>query len=122
MTDAGWALLGVLVGAAAPGFFSWRLQSRQFEHEKEMFRLQNKSAEMVKAMLQEMLNHQSYTDRSFLALKERAGGYTDNEIRQFLHEIGARSTRRSDGTEEWWYLVSREPERIAKRAARDRGA
>lgn len=116
MTEAGWALLGVVVGAIATGFFNWLLQSRQFSHDKEMFQLQNKSAEMVKRILTEMLNHRSYTDRSFVALKNAVGGYSEDEIRQFLHEIGAKKTSRDNGTEEWWYLASRQEERIAKKA------
>jgi len=117
MSDAGWALVGVIVGAIGTGFFNWLLQSRQFSHEKEMFLLQNKSAMMVKSVLAEMLNHRIYTDRSFSALKERVGGYSDDEIRQFLHEIGAKKTSRDNGAEEWWYLASREQERIAKKQA-----
>jgi hypothetical protein len=42
------------------------------------------------------------------------GGYSDEAIRQFLHEIGARRTERDDGAEEWWYLTSRQQERIGK--------
>ena len=121
MTDAGWALLGVVIGAIATGFFNWLLQARQFSHDKEMFLLQNKSGIMVKSVLQEMLNHKSYTDRSFLALKERVGGFSDDQIRQFLHEIGAKKTTRDDGSEEWWYLTSRQEERNANRASRQAG-
>jgi Excalibur calcium-binding domain len=36
------------------------------------------------------------------------------QIRQFLHEIGARRNERDDGAEEWWYLTSRQQERVAK--------
>jgi hypothetical protein len=118
MTDAIWALIGVVIGVIATGMTSWALQSRQFAHEKQMFQLQNMSAIMVKSVLLEMLNHKNYTDRSFLALRERIGGYSDDQIRQFLHEIGAKKTSRADGTEEWWYLASRQDERIAKRAQR----
>ncbi|WP_040551589.1 hypothetical protein [Rheinheimera nanhaiensis] len=114
MTEAGWTLLGVIVGALGTGFFNWLLQTRQFSHEKEMFLLQNKSSTMVKSVLNEMLNHRTYTDRSFIALKERVGGYTDDQIRQFLHEIGAKKVSRDNGTEEFWYLVTREQERSAK--------
>lgn len=116
MTEAGWALLGVAVGAIATGFFNWLLQTRQFEHDKEMFLLWNKSGVMVKSVLQEMLNHKIYTDRSFLALKERVGGFSDDQIRKFLHKIGAKKISRSDTSEEWWYLASRQEERNAKRA------
>ncbi len=111
-----WALIGVVVGAVATGFFNWLLQSKQFDHDKEMFLLQNKSAEMVKVNLTEMLNHRSYTDRSFTALKNAVGGYSEDQIRQFLHEIGAKKTSRDNDNEEWWYLASRQEERIAKKA------
>ena len=114
MTDAAWALAGVVVGSLGTGFFNLLLQRKQFSHNKEMFLLQNKGAETIKNFLAEMLSHRSYTDRSFPALKAPIGGYSDDEIRQFLHEVGAKKTSREDGTE-WWYLLSRQEERIAKR-------
>ena len=115
MSEAEWALAGVVVGAVATGFFNWLLQSKQFSHDKEMFLLQNRSAEMVKAILTEMLNHRSHIDRSFAALKNAVGGYSEDQIRQFLHEIGAKKTSRENGAEEWWYLASRKEERLAKK-------
>jgi hypothetical protein len=116
MTDAFWALSGVLVGAISTGFFNWLLQTRQFAHSKEMFLLQHRSEENVKTFLTEMLNHRAFTDRSFTALQAPIGGYTDDEIRRFLHEVGAKRTSRDDGSE-WWYLISRQEERLAKRQA-----
>jgi hypothetical protein len=118
MNDASWALAGVVVGSIGTGLFNLLLQQKQFRHNKEMFLLQNKSSEIVKGFLIEMLSHKSYTDRSFAALKAPIGGYSDDEIRQLLHEVGARKTNREDGSE-WWYLLSRQEERIAKRQARD---
>jgi hypothetical protein len=114
MSDAAWALVGVLVGTFSTGLINWFLQSKQFSHNKEMFILQNKSSETVKTLLNEMLNHRSYTDRSFSALQSPIGGYSDDEIRQFLHEIGAKKAAREDGSE-WWYLLARQDERIAKK-------
>jgi hypothetical protein len=107
VADAMWALIGVAVGAGITGLVNWIQQSRQFAHDREMFTLKNKSADMVKAILAEMLNHRRYVERSFEALKKSVGGYSDEAIRQFLHEIGARRTERDDGAEEWWYLTSR---------------
>lgn len=69
---------------------------------------------MVKAILAEMLNHRRYVERSFEALKKSVGGYSDEAIRQFLHEIGAKRTERDDGAEEWWYLTSRQTERVTR--------
>jgi len=113
MSDAIWALIGVVIGIFGNSFFNWLLQKKQFEHNKEMFSLQNKSSEKVKAILYDLLNHRSYTDRSFISLKAPIGGYSDKEIRQFLHEIGAKKVNRKDNSE-WWFLLSRESERIAK--------
>ena len=115
MNEAIWALIGVVVGTIGTGLFSLLSQNRQFNHEKAMHLLQNKSAEMVKSILTEMLNHRSYIDRSFVALKAAVGGYSDDEIRQFLHEVGAKKTSRENGSEEWWYLAARNEERIAKK-------
>ena len=114
MADAMWALIGVAVGAGITGLVNWIQQTRQFAHDREMFTLKNKSADMVKAILAEMLNHRRYVERSFEALKKSVGGYPDEAIRQFLHEIGARRTERDDGAEEWWYLTSRQQERAAR--------
>lgn len=117
MTEGLWALAGVIVGAFTTGFINYFLQRRLFTHEKEMFLLKNKSAENIKALLNEMLGHKSYTDRSFEAIRNAIGGYSDDEIRKFLHEIEAKKTSRKNGAEEWWYLASRKKERIAKRQA-----
>ncbi len=115
MAEALWALGGVFVGAIASGAVNLMLQRRQFAHEKEMYVLKNQSAENVKALLVEMLSHKSYTDRSFEAIRKKIGGYSDDEVRQLLHEVGAKKATRTDGDEEWWYLASREQERIEKR-------
>lgn len=112
MNEAGWALLGAVVGALLSAGAGWFMQSRQFMHEEKMRAIANQGKEAIKAILLEMLNHKSYTDRSFSALRERVGGYTDDELRQFLHELGARKTSRDGGSEEWWYLESRKQERI----------
>src|SRR6056297_3414238 len=114
MNEATYALAGVLVGVLASGLVNFALQCRRFNHEKEMYRLQHQSKENVKCLLHEVLSHQSHIERSFATLSRRIGGYTDEQIRQFLHEVGAKRTFRKDGDEEWWYLSSREPERIER--------
>ncbi len=101
-----WAIVGVIVGFLG----NWFLQSKKQAHEKKMYMLQNMSAEVVKSILTEMLNHRNYVDRSFSALKRAIGGYSDDQIRQLLHEVGAKKTSRDD--QEWWYLISRQDERI----------
>lgn len=116
MTEAGWALLGVIVGTIGTGIFNYILQARQFDHNKEMFDRQNRSADKVKEILTEMLNHRTHTDRSFEALRRPIGGYTDDQIRIFLHEVGAKRAEREDASE-WWYLVSRAEERRLKKSS-----
>lgn len=114
MTDALWALLGVVVGTVGTGVANYFNLTKQLGHNKEMYLLQNKAAETVKAVLTEMLNHRSYVDRSFESLKAPIGGYSDDEIRLFLHEVGAKRVVR-EGHSEWWYLLAREEERQVKR-------
>ncbi len=118
MSEGWWALGGVVIGAIASGAINLVLQGRQFAHEKEMHVLQNQSSENVKSLLTEMLSHKSYTDRSFDAIRKKVGGFTDDEIRQILHEVGAKKTARHDDMKEYWYLATREAERIEKRENR----
>lgn len=115
MNEAEWALLGVVIGSVLTGAINYFLQKGQFKHNKEMFFLQNQSKEVVKSLLNEMLSHKSFTDRSFDALRSPIGGYSDDEVRQLLHEIKAKKTMRKKDGSEWWYLLSREDERIKKR-------
>jgi len=116
MTAPLWALIGVVTGGLLTGLINYLLQTKRFAHEKDMFLLQNQSKEMVKNILAEMLNHRSYTDRNFAALKKPIGGYSDDEIRQLLHELNAKKIDRDGG--EWWYLLDREEERIKTLRAR----
>lgn len=106
-----WALIGVLVGAFITGLFNLILQNRLFNHNKELYILQNKSKEQAKEILEEMLNNQKYVDRSFEALKGKIGGFTDNDIRKLLLEVGALKSIRKDDRTEWWYLKERREER-----------
>ncbi|MBU0710340.1 hypothetical protein KKA87_00235 [bacterium] len=115
MNEACWTLLGVVVGVLSSGGINYLLQRNQFKFNKEIYFLQNQSSEVVKSLLTEMLNHKSYTDRSFEALKRPIGGYTEDEVRQLLHEIKAKKVMRNDNTE-WWYLLSREDERLKLRS------
>lgn len=118
MNEGWWALGGVIVGALASGVINLALQKRQFAHEKEMHKLQNQGAENVKSLLVEMLSHEGFTDRTFEAIKKKVGGFTDDDIRQLLHEIEAKKVSRKDDGKEMWYLASREQERTGKRSKR----
>ena len=116
-----WTLLGVLIGGLLTGGINYLLQRSQFKHNKEMYYLQNQSKEQVKEIIEELLNHRSYTDRSFEAISKRIGGYNENEIRQILHEVGAKKSSRNDGPGEWWYLKERAQERIENKKAKTKG-
>lgn len=84
-----WALFGVIIGALLTGIINFLLQKSQFKHNKEMYYLQNQSREQVKEIILDLLNHRSFTDRSFEAIHKRIGGYSEDAIRQMLHEVGA---------------------------------
>ena len=121
LSPPAWTLLGVLIGGLLTGIINYILQRSQFRHNKEMYFLKNQSKEQVKEIVLELLNHRKYTDRTFSALKKRIGGYSDDELRQILHEVGAQKSSRKDGGGEWWYLTERNDERIEKKIARRKG-
>ena len=116
MSEGWWVLGGVIVGAISSGAINLMLQGRQFTHEKNMHKLKNQGAENVKSLLQEMLSHKGYTDRSFDAIRNKVGGFSDDEIRQLLHEVEAKKVIRANDKKEYWYLAAREAERIEGRA------
>jgi len=110
--------LGVLIGGLLTGIINYILQRSQFKHNKDMYFLKNQSKEQVKEIILDLLNHRTHTDRSFSALKKRVGGYSDDELCQMLHEVGAQKSSRQDGSGEWWYLTERNEERIEKKVAK----
>ena len=110
MSDPLWALAGVALGGIIGGLTSYCLQKKQFEHNKEMYLIKNQSKEVVKELLTDMLNHKDFTDRSFDVLKKPIGGYTDDQVKQLLHEIKAKKVKGKNG-KELWYLLNRQEER-----------
>lgn len=110
MSSAAWALLGVVIGTLCSGAVNYYLQKERFKHEKTMFALERQGEEMVKLLLKEMLSHKGYIDRSFEALSQPIGGYSEDKIRQLLHELDAQKVNKQG--QEWWYLNARKDERI----------
>lgn len=78
MTEATWALAGVMAGSLGTGLFNLVTQRRQFQHNKEMFLLKNCSAEIVRELLSDMFNYKTHIDSSFSAFREPVGGFGDN--------------------------------------------
>lgn len=78
-----------------------------------------KTEVMAEKAARRLLNHKSFVERSFEAIQNELGGWDEepDELRQILVRAGAVRTFRKNGTnkEEWWYLLSREKERIRKK-------
>lgn len=109
MNEMNWMML--LLGAGLGFVSKAALQLMAQKHERTQST--DVGRENVKQILNMMLRHKSYTDRSFAAIRKSIGGYQDDEIRKMLHEVGARQTHIKDL--EWWYLIDRGIERIEKR-------
>lgn len=73
---------------------------------------------MAERTAKHFLKHKGYVDRSFDTIKKHLGGWDKDEdgLRKILVRAGAIRVFRGDGDEkeEWWYLLSREKERIKK--------
>lgn len=106
-------ILGVLVG----GLITWWLQKDRASTDFRIALEAIKTEHMAETTAQHFLKHQGYTDRSFDLLSKRLGGFEDNELRRILVRAGAIRYIRNDGTE-FWRLLSREPEAIAKARAK----
>ena len=106
------SLLGTLVG----GGITYLLNKQQHAHQLAALRQQYKTDFMAEETARHFLSHKSYTDRSFETLSKNLGGFGDDELRKILVRAGAIRTFREDGTE-WWRLLSRMDEYIAKKQA-----
>lgn len=113
-----WALAGTIIGGIISLFVGRKLQGDLFKHEKTMHQLNHLDKENAKAILHNLLNHKSYTDRYFKTLRLRVGGFSDDELRRMLHELNAKRSKNSKTGEELWYLSEREVERIQKRTSK----
>ncbi|CAN5858587.1 hypothetical protein BH11PSE12_BH11PSE12_33660 [soil metagenome] len=103
------ALLGTLVG----GLITFAVNRQQFKHQIAALQQQYKTECMAEETARHFLSHKSYTDRSFDVLQKHLGGFEEDELRKILVRAGAVREYREDASE-WWYLLSRMPERIEK--------
>jgi hypothetical protein len=86
----------------------------QLKNQLEVLREQYKTEFMGEATARHFLMHEGYTYRSFETLKKHLGGFEEDELRKILVRAGAVRVFRDDGSE-WWRLLSRMEEYIAKR-------
>jgi len=100
-------LLGTLIG----GLVTFAINRQQFKHQIKALNEEHKTEFMAETTARHFLSHKSYTDRSFDVLVKHLGGFEEDELRKILVRAGAVREYHSDGTE-WWYLLSREDERI----------
>lgn len=102
-------LLGVLLG----GGVSWWLQRDRASTDLRIALEAVKTEHMAERTARYFLMHRGYTDRSFTLLRTRLGGFEEDELRRILVRAGAVRYIRDDGSE-WWRLLSREGEAIAR--------
>lgn len=103
------SLLGTLVGGGVTYFLNKQLHA----HQLAALRAQFRTDFMAEETARHFLGHKSYTDRSFETLGKHLGGFGDDELRKILVRAGAIRVYRDDGSE-WWRLLSRMDEYIAR--------
>ncbi|QGX40413.1 hypothetical protein [Permianibacter aggregans] len=107
-------LIGVLIG----GLISWWLQRDRASTDLRIALEAIKTEHQAEKTAYYFLTHKGYTDRSFELLQKRLGGFEENELRRILVRAGAVRYIREDGSE-WWRLLSRHDEAIAKAKAKE---
>jgi len=105
-----------LSAAFTGGIISFFLQFSKFKQEIKLLQDEHKTLYSAESTAIHFLSHKKYTDRSFEMLKERLGGFEDDELRKILVRAGAvRFYRNDDPNNEWWRLLSRMDEYIEKK-------
>lgn len=99
--------LGAVAGFVGKVVLQYMTQRHEINRDTDV------AKENVKQILDLMLRHKTYTDRSFEAIRRAIGGFDDDELRKLLHEVGARQCYKFQT--EWWYLMERSDERINNR-------
>ena len=112
-------LIGLL-GVAIGGLISWWLQKDRASADMRIALEAVKSEYMAEQAAQHFLSHKGYTDRSFELIRKRLGGFEEDELRRILVRAGAVRYIRKDGSE-WWRLLSRQGEAIARARGEDLG-
>ena len=103
-----------LLGTALGAYAAYRVSRAQFSDQLALLREEYKSEFMAEEAARHYLSNANYTDRSFTHLENRLGGYSGDELRRLLVRAGAVRIFRADGSE-WWRLLSRNDEAIARR-------
>ena len=99
--------LGTLIG----GLVTYAVNDQQFKHQIGTLREEYKTEFMAETTARHFLSHKSHTDRSFDMLVKHLHGFEEDELRKILVRASAVLEYHSDGTE-WWYLLTREAERV----------
>jgi hypothetical protein len=91
------ALVSGLVALVVAGLTSWA----SIHLQKERLRQELKTEFMAEQAMLELLQHPSWTLRSFEAISRRFGGFDGDELRRLLVRSGALRFEKQDGTEMW---------------------
>ena len=107
--------LETIIVATIPAVISFIASFILFRFNKEKFQRQT----MAESTAKKLLSHKGYTDRSFKAISGHLGGWDEKpeDLRQILVRAGAIRIYRESHQgekEEFWYLLSREKERVKK--------
>jgi hypothetical protein len=79
---------------------------KQFKIERDKLEEQYKTERRADVALSKFLNHVRFKRRSFGYVREKIGGFSDDELRKMLVRNGAvRSFGTKDG-KEWWELLN----------------
>ena len=77
----------------------------QFQREREKLEEQYKTERRADVALSKFLNHVKFKRRSFSYIREKMGGFEDDELRKMLVRNGAVRVMGDKGIE-WWELLN----------------
>jgi hypothetical protein len=115
MTTLGTTLIAsgvAVVVSVVSALITSKQQTARFDHEmrqqRELLQTQHRTELMAEAAIHAMFfENERWPRRSFDAIRERLGGFEDDELRKLLIRSGA--VRRESNGKEWWGLRERTP-------------
>lgn len=90
--------LGAVGTAAFTGYVTFRIQEHRFRQEM-------KTEYMAEQVVKELLSDARWKKRTFGEIKNRIGGFGDDELRKILVRSGAVRFEKQDGGELWGLLA-----------------
>ena len=106
MQQAAITIIASIITAGLTSLLALGIQERRLRRDFELDRERVRTEFMAEQVARELLESERWQKRSFQAIEQRLGGFTEDELRRMLVRAGAVRFE-ADQDQELWGLLSR---------------